>query len=106
MRKINFLSICLLAVTITVLSSFQANDKSSMEDYEFDTQDLVYDQKTGDFNENSIPGVDTRTGLPAQIYICPGTGERCTAWIWHDDHPTIYLAKKNPGWPSIITAQW
>jgi hypothetical protein len=106
MRKISFLSICLLAVCITVFTSFktpsQTDDKSRIDDYEVDTKDLVYDERSGDFDEGAIPGVDTRTGLPISIIICPGVGERCTLWVWNGDHPTIYLAKKTVGGPVFI----
>jgi hypothetical protein len=106
MRKIFLGSICMLAVCIMILTSFKSpaptDDKTRIEDYEFDSKDMAYDQSSGDFVEGIIPAVDTRTGLPVGLEICPGTGQRCTVWTWVGNHPTIYLAKKWPDGPIII----
>ena len=104
MRKINFLPVCLLALCFTVLASFKTGGSSKIDDYEFDSNDLVYDRRSGDFAEGSIPGIDTKTALPVEISICPGTGERCTVWIWDGNNPTIYLGKKTPGGPDVVVS--
>ena len=96
----------MLVVCIMILTSFESPaptyDKLMIEDYEIDTRDLAYDQSKGDFAEGFIPAVDTRTGLPVGISMCPGSGQKCDVWFWSGMHPIIFVGKRTSDGPIMI----